>query len=79
MENKAGKIYRELLKTEVFRSFLAPGRKSPFRNYLYYNELAIFSEEPLGTQPGFPEIPCCFFCRHDSVLTGFFVFVIGID
>jgi hypothetical protein len=27
------------------------------RNSLYYKELAIFSEEPLETQPGFSEVP----------------------
>jgi hypothetical protein len=27
------------------------------RNSLYNKELAIFSEEPLETQPGFPEVP----------------------
>jgi hypothetical protein len=32
-------------------------RKSLYRNSLYYNELAIFSEEPLEAQPGLPEVP----------------------
>jgi hypothetical protein len=49
--------YWEHLKTSVFRCFLTLWRKLPSCNYLYYNKLAIFSEELPGTQPGFPEVP----------------------
>jgi hypothetical protein len=52
-----GTAFRELLKTSVFRSFPILWRKSHLRNSLYYKELAIFSEEPLETQPGFSEVP----------------------
>jgi hypothetical protein len=48
---------REPLKTSVFRGFLTPWRKLHLRNSLYNKELAIFSEEPLETRPGFPEVP----------------------
>jgi beta-N-acetylhexosaminidase len=50
-------IYREPLKTSVFRGFLTLWRKSPCRNSLNYKELSIFSEEPPEAQPGFPEVP----------------------
>ncbi|MDR2661535.1 MAG: hypothetical protein LBC31_00900, partial [Treponema sp.] len=48
---------REPLKTSVFGGFLTPWRKLHFCNLLYNKELAIFSKEPLETQPGFPEVP----------------------
>jgi hypothetical protein len=53
----AKKEYRKPLKTSVFGGFLTPWRKLRLRNLLYGKELAIFSAEPLETQPGFPEVP----------------------
>ncbi|MDR1239418.1 MAG: hypothetical protein LBK27_04825 [Treponema sp.] len=48
---------KEPLKTSVFRGFLTLWRKLHLHNSLYSKELAIFSKEPLKTQPGFPEVP----------------------
>jgi hypothetical protein len=41
----------------AFRGFLTLWRKLHLRNSLYNEELAIFSEEPLETPLGFPEVP----------------------
>jgi hypothetical protein len=57
---------REPLKTSVFGGFLTPWRKLQLRNLLYIKELAIFSVEPLETQPGFSEVPI-------SILVGLIV------
>jgi hypothetical protein len=50
-------LYREPLKTSVFRGFLTLWRKLHLCNSLYNKELAIFSAASLETQPEFPEMP----------------------